>query len=96
MSDAPKLRTVHGRLICAAHYLATGPALYHTPQCWKCEAIKEKLIAEGKPLKKDATTMTTRERMRRNYHDTLIGHSSAEQLAEARARGWASLGASHG
>jgi hypothetical protein len=90
--DSPKLRALRGRLICTAHYNAAGPAMYHTPGCWRCAEVQARLIAEGKPIKPDATTMTRKERMRRSYKDSLTGKASAEQIAIARARGFAAMG----
>lgn len=40
-----------GEDLCYPHYNQTGPAPLHTEGCVKCEAIRAKAIAEGKPLK---------------------------------------------
>jgi len=88
----PKLYRTGKGLICGAHYLATGPSIYHVSGCYKCDAIKAARIAEGKPLKPDASNFTLRQRQRGKNRNALVGHATPEQIAEARARGWASMG----
>jgi len=88
----PRLIRTRKGLICGPHYLATGPALYHTDGCYLCEEIKAKRMAEGKPLKQNAAELTLRQRQRGQHRSALTGHATPEQLAEARARGRASMG----
>jgi hypothetical protein len=81
-----------GRQICGPHRTATGQALYHTENCYRCMEIRANQIATGRPLKKDAATLTKRERMRRTYKDNLTNTATPEQLEAARVRGFASMG----
>jgi hypothetical protein len=92
MKSAPVLYRCREGMICGPHRTAAGQSVFHTPGCFRCEAIRAKDIAEGRTLKPNATDFTKHQRMCLQYRDNMTGRATPEQIEAARARGFRAMG----